>query len=132
MKRTAAILAPLFVLLAFALASAAVVFSQQAPAKPAAAAAAPEPTELQKTQIENIQLKMALLAEEERGIPQRRNDLIQQYSQVIQKIIAEHPGYTWDPNRSALVPLPKAPEKAAVPAPKPAAAPAAPAKTEKK
>jgi hypothetical protein len=130
MNRTTAFFASLLLLLSAALVFPSPVVAQKA-APPAVAAATPEPTELEKAQIENIQLRMQLLQEEERSLPQRRNDLIQQYSQIIQRIIAEHPGYTWDSNRGALVPVPKPAEKVSAPA-KVVAEQAPAAKQEKK
>ena len=74
------------------------------PPPPAAAAA---PTELEKTQLENIQLRMMLLQDEENSLPQRKQQLQVQYGALIQQIQAEHPGFVWNPQTGGLVPAPK-------------------------
>jgi methionine-rich copper-binding protein CopC len=79
--------------------------SQPAPA--ASRPAAPAPTPLEKAQLENIQLKLMLLDDEERSIPERRQQLQQQYGAMAQQIQGEHPGYLWSPQQGALVAIPK-------------------------
>lgn len=85
------------------------------PAAPAPAPAPPAPTELERTQLENLQLRMALIQDEENSLPQRRNEIQQKYSVLIQQIQHEHPGYVWNPQAGTLV---KAPEPPKPPAPK--------------
>lgn len=76
--------------------------------------AMPQPTELERTQLENIQLRMMLLGDEERSIPQRQQQLQEQYGALVQQIQREHPGFVWNPQTSALVPqLPVKPAPAA-------------------
>lgn len=77
-------------------------FSQAPKTTPAPAATAPAPalTELQKTKMENLQLKFSLLQ-------QQQTELQGQYSALIQSIVAEHPGYQWNPQSSSLVAVPK-------------------------
>lgn len=69
--------------------------------------ALPEPTQLERVQLENIQLRMMLLQDEERSLPQRRQDLQQQYGDLVRKIESEHPGYVWNPQTASLVKAPK-------------------------
>ena len=71
------------------------------PLRPVAPApqALPEPTHEQALEIENLQLKAALLDQQKKGLEA-------QYNALIQQIVAEHPGYTWDPIHSQLRPLP--------------------------
>lgn len=78
-------------------------------------AAAPQPTELERTKLENLQLRMMLLNQEEQSIPERKNLLQQQYGDVVRQMEASHPGFIWNPTANALVPKPPAP-KAAAPA----------------
>jgi hypothetical protein len=82
--------------------------SEIAAPKPAA------PTELERTKLENIQLRMALLQQEEMSLPQRRQELQVQYGEIIQAIERENPGYVWNPQTGSLVPKP-----IPAPAPKP-------------
>lgn len=65
------------------------------------------PTELERALLENIQLKMMLLSDEERSIPERRQQLQQQYGSLVQQIEKEHPGSVWNPQTMTLVPAPK-------------------------
>ena len=109
---------------ALAVACAAALFAQdpapkpkpEPPAKPAAAAPATPaaPTDLETAQMENIQLRMALLEDEAQSLPQRRTELVQRYGALVQKIESEHPGYSWNPQAGRLVPTP-APAPAAKP-----------------
>lgn len=90
------------------------------PTPPPAAAtpAAPaEPTELERTKLENIQLRMALLQQEELSLPQRRQELQQQYGMIVQQIEREHPGYVWNPQAGGLVAVPVAKPAEKKPAP---------------
>ncbi len=70
-----------------------------APAIPAEAL--PQPTEFEKLQLENIQLKFSILTGQQQ-------QLQTQYSSLIQKIVSEHPGTTWDAQQNRLIPAPKA------------------------
>jgi hypothetical protein len=99
---------------------------QSAPA--AAQPAAPEKSatpdtgqlsELEKTKLENLSLRMTLLNEEEASLPQRKSQIQVQYSQAMQQILAEHPAFVWNPQTGGLVPKPveKAAEKKAEPKP---------------
>lgn len=64
---------------------------------------APVLTLLEKVKLENLQLKFYLLQ-------QQQTDLQNQYQALVQGIVAEHPGFTWNPQTSSLQPIP-APEK---------------------
>jgi hypothetical protein len=70
--------------------------------------ALPQPTEVQRLKLENLQLKATLLSQQQQALQQ-------EYGALIQTIIAEHPGYIWNPQTAALQPAPKP-----VPQPKPA------------
>ena len=70
------------------------------------------PTELELAKLENIQLRMALLQQEEQSLPQRRSELQTAYGQLIQQIERDHPGYIWNPQINGLM---KKPEPAAQP-----------------
>jgi hypothetical protein len=91
------------------------------PPAPAAAApasdAAPQPTELERTKLENLQLRMMLLNQEEQSIPERRSQIQQAYGAVIREIEAAHPGFAWNPTTNALMPKPAPAAKPAAPAP---------------
>jgi hypothetical protein len=108
----------------------------QKPAPPASSpvtttdtsAAQPAPTELEATQIENLELKRMLLQAEEATIPQRRQELDQQYDTLIRKIQAEHPGFFWNPNMHRLVQGPVAAKPAQKPIGDPSAEHTTPAK----
>lgn len=84
-------------------------------AKPKAAAPA-APTELERSQLENIQLRLALLEDEEQSLPTRRTDLVNHYGAIVRQIEAEHPGYAWNPQANALVPAPAKPTPPSKPA----------------
>ena len=62
--------------------------------------ALPEHSELQKTKLENLQLKFTLLQ-------QQQTQLQNEYQILVREIQAEHPGYTWNAQASRLVPVPK-------------------------
>ena len=81
------------------------------PAPPAAAA--PAPDKLESVQLENLELKAQLLAQEEASIPQRRAELQQQYGALIRKIESEHPGWVWNPQIHGLMIAPPASAPAA-------------------
>lgn len=81
--------------------------TQAKPPAPPAAAPLPQATELEKTQLENVQLRMMLLEDEERSLPQRKEQLQMQYGALIQQIQREHPGFIWNPQTASLVPAPK-------------------------
>jgi hypothetical protein len=70
--------------------------------------ALPQPTEVQRLKLENLQLKASLLAQQQQALQQ-------EYSALVQAIIAEHPGYIWNPQTASLQPAPKP-----APQPKPA------------
>jgi len=102
------------------------------PAPPAAKAAPvrealPELTEAEKMKLENLQLKAALLARQERDtienqhpeLVQAEKELQAQYNALIQQIVAEHPGYVWNPTTNSLIPAPP-PHVMPAPAIKPA------------
>ena len=59
----------------------------------------PTLTENESLKLENLQMKFALLN-------QQQKELGQTYTSLIQSIIAEHPGYTWDAANSRLIPAP--------------------------
>ena len=69
--------------------------------------APPAATELEKTQLENIQLRMMLLEDEERSLPERKQQLQTQYGALVERIQAEHPGFVWNPQTGSLVAAPK-------------------------
>jgi hypothetical protein len=69
--------------------------------------ALPQPTEVQRLKLENLQLKATLLSQQQA--------LQQEYGALVQAIIAEHPGYIWNPQTASLQPAPKP-----APQPKPA------------
>jgi len=104
MKRTSSIFG---LILATALTLPAFAQTKPAPAKPAAPApqlaSVPQAqiTEFEKLKLENIQLKFSLLQVQQK-------QLQAEYQSTIQAIVAEHPGYQWDPQTSALVATPKA------------------------
>ena len=85
--------------------------TQAKPPAPSAAPAQAQTTELEKTQLENIQLRMMLLEDEERSIPERKQQLQTQYGALIQQIQREHPGFVWNPQTATLIPVPKPEEK---------------------
>ncbi len=78
-----------------------------APPAPPAAAPLPQATDLEKAQLENVQLRMMLLEDEERSLPQRKQQLQMQYGALIQQIQNEHPGFIWNPQTASLVSAPK-------------------------
>ena len=90
---------------------------QPKPAPPAAVAPGPKAAgpvwpspsdhdKLEQFQLENVQLRLALITDEENSLPQRKSALTEQYGSIIQKIQAEHPGYVWNPQLNGLVPAP--------------------------
>jgi hypothetical protein len=116
---------PLFV---FTLISAAVLYAQTAP-KPFVWAALqpalmqtvppttapvgdalPQISELERTKLENLQLKFQMLQ-------QQQQQLQQSYSELIHQISAEHPGYTFDPQTSSLRKIPLVTSTPAKPTP---------------
>jgi hypothetical protein len=70
--------------------------------------ALPQPTEVQRLKLENLQLKATLLSQQQQALQQ-------EYGALVQAIIAEHPGYIWNPQTASLQPAPKP-----APQPKPA------------
>ena len=72
--------------------------------QPTAADVKPTPlptlTEVESLKLENLQMKFTLLS-------QQQQQLQQTYTSLIQTILAEHPGYTWDAANSRLMPIPK-------------------------
>ena len=70
----------------------------------AAPAQAPSLTELQKAKLENLQLKFTLLQ-------QQQTSLQGEYQTLVQSIVAEHPGFQWNPQSGSLVAVPAAPKK---------------------
>lgn len=83
--------------------SAATPSPKPTPSSPQAAT----PTELQKVKLENLQLKASLLQ-------QQQMQLAAEYNALVQQIVAEHPGYIWNPQTANLM---KAPEQPHSPTP---------------
>ena len=69
----------------------------------------PQPTEVQRLKLENLQLRATLLSQQQQALQQ-------EYGALVQQIIAEHPGYIWNPQTAALqlAPKPAAQPKPAV------------------
>lgn len=63
---------------------------------PSPAAAVPQLTEVERLSFENLSLRAALLAEQQR-------QLQQQYQALAGQVEREHPGYLWNPAAQALV-----------------------------
>ena len=80
------------------------VTAQHAPAitpVPAQPALGQDLSELERTKIENLQLKYTLLKAQEQ-------ELQNQYNALVMGIEKEHPGYVWNPTTGALMKKPAA------------------------
>lgn len=86
--------------------------SPKPPAAPAHTSVQPKTadlTELQKAKLENITLKFSLIEQQKADQDVAEKQLREDYQKEVQSIVAEHPGFQWDPNASKLVPA--APKK---------------------
>jgi hypothetical protein len=87
--------------------------ARQAPyiQSPPAQVGSPQLTELESKTIENIGLKAALNNTQQEQLKTALAALQQEYQQAVGRIMAEHPGYSWDAQHGALIPIPKPAEK---------------------
>jgi Skp family chaperone for outer membrane proteins len=108
MKRTSTIFG---LILATALSVPAFAQTKSAPVKPeppVVSVQTPEPTEVEKLKLENIQLKFSLLQTEQQRLQTEQQKLQSDYQATIQAITSEHPGYQWDAKTSSLIAVTKA------------------------
>ena len=108
MKRTSTIFG---LILATAVSLPAFAQTKSAPVKPAppvVSVQTPEPTEVEKLKLENIQLKFTLLQTQLQALQTEQQKLQGEYQAAVQAITSEHPGYQWDAKTSSLVTAPKA------------------------